>query len=264
MKNLGLEKKFIIGLVLGIALMIQSQWAHAEDVVIYAEDAFVPFSFENGEGLSNQIVKEAFKAAGVNADIKVTSFSLLMKMVAEGTAVGGFNAVPTPETNQEFFFGKYPIYMTHMYFYYYKEDPVIIDSMNDIMTKLVAEKISVGDVLGYIYPTEYTALKEAKDSSKRLMADSVNSDDILIKKLKAKRNRVALMTAEVADYNIETMGFKDQFGHGKYVWEAPLYVAFSKKNPQGKHFLELFDKGMNTIMENGKYKEILSKYPFLK
>ena len=116
-----------IGVVMMMCcLVIAGGTVYAEDVVILAEDAFVPFSHENGDGLSNQIVKEAFKAAGVTATIKVYPFTRLMQMVDTGKAVGGFNAVPTPETANDYFFGKYPIYVSHMYFYYHKDAPIEI------------------------------------------------------------------------------------------------------------------------------------------
>ena len=212
-------------------LMVGLGTVYAEDVVILAEDAFVPFSHENGEGLSNQIVQEAFKAAGVNATIKVYPFTRLMQMVDTGKAVGGFNAVPTPETAGDYLFGKYPIYVSHMYFYYHKDDPIEINNEGDIITKLVKPKVTVGEVMGYIYPSAYVALKESKDPAKHLMVDSVKSDDVLIKKIALKRNRIALMTGEVADYHLDNMGLTDKFGRGQYRWDAPLYIAFSKQHP---------------------------------
>lgn len=254
----------VLGFILSVLLFGAQGAAYAEEVALCAEDAFVPFSEANGTGLSNDIVVAAYKAVGVDAKIKVYPFTRLMVMVKDGSAIGGFNAVPTSDTKADYLFGKSPIYVTHMYFYYNSQSPIVIDTEADIMAKLVKPKVVVGDVAGYIYPPAYTALTTSKDPNKSLKEESVDSDEILIKKLQAQRNKIALMTAEVADYHINRMGLQKAFGHGKYVWDAPLYIAFSKKNPKSKHFMELFDKGMETIKANGTYDKILLKYPFLK
>lgn len=231
---------------------------NAEDVVILAENDFVPFSTPEGKGLSNEIVKEAFKAVNINAKIDVFPFARIMLMVKDGKAIGGFNAVPTDETKPDYLFGKEPIYTTHMSFYYNNEAPVVINSKEDISAKITAST-KVGDVLGYIYPPEYVKLKD----SKAFIVESVNSDEILIKKLAAKGNKLALMTVEVANYHIQKLGMKDKIGYGKYSWSAPLYIAFSKKHPKANYYLEQFDKGMALIKSNGLYKKILDKYPYL-
>ena len=231
----------------------------AEEVVILAENEFVPFSNSEGKGLSNEIVREAFKAVNIDANIKVFPFARLMDMVKNGEAVGGFNAVPTDDTKSDYLFGKEPIYTSHMNFYYNVSDPVQIDAEADIAAKISSQKMAVGDVVGYIYPPEYVKMKD----SKALMVESVNSDEILIKKLAAKRNKVALMTVEVANYHINNLGLKDKIGYGKYTWEAPLFIAFSKKHPKAQYYLEQFDKGMAMIKSNGVYHKILSNYPYL-
>lgn len=231
----------------------------AEDVVILAENDFVPFSTPEGKGLSNEIVSEAFKAVNINAKIEIFPFARLMVMVKEGQAIGGFNAVPTDDTKPDYLFGKEPIYTSHMNFFYHVEDPVVIDTEADIATKISNQKMVVGDVVGYIYPPDYVKMKD----SKAFIVESVNSDQILIKKLAAKRNKVALMTVEVANYHIQNLGVKDKIGYGKYTWEAPLFIAFSKKNPKAQHYMEQFDKGMAIIKSNGIYQKILGNYPYL-
>lgn len=237
--------------------------ANAEEISILAENAFTPFSEENGQGLSNEIVKASFQAVGVNVKLEIYPFTRLMAMVKNGEAIGGFNAVPTSETLPDYIFGKQSIYVTHMYFYYHKDDPLIIDGKEEVISKITQKNVEVGEVLGYIYPPFYEGLKTEKDPSKRLKFNSVDADDLLIKQLNLKRIKVALMTAEVANYHIQKMGLQSVIRHGNYAWDAPLYIAFSKVHPKGKYYAEMFDKGMETIKSNGTYAKILQKYSFL-
>lgn len=95
------------------------------------------------------------------------------------------------------------------------------------------------------------------------MVDSVKSDDVLIKKIALNRNRIALMTGEVAYYRLDSMGLSDRFGRGKYRWDAPLYIAFSKKHSDARKYMELSDKDMEIIKNNGVYEKVLADYPFL-
>ncbi|MBN1984428.1 MAG: transporter substrate-binding domain-containing protein [Chitinivibrionales bacterium] len=235
----------------------------SEEITILAEDAFVPFSLEDGTGLSNEIVKAGFKAAGIEVKVKVFPFVRLMEMVKKGEALGGFNAVPTPITEKEYLFGKEPIFVSHMYFYYNKNNPIAINSMDDIITKLVKTKTPVGQVTGYIYPEEYEKLKAAPNQGDRLIIVENDSDDGLIKMLKEGRVKIAFMTAEVANYHIDKAKWSSFFGHGEYKWDAPLFVCFSKNNPKGAQYAASFDKGMATIKQNGAYVAITEKYNFL-
>lgn len=249
----------ILCLVLVPGIVIPEQ-ARAAETVILAEDSFLPFSDKDGEGLSNEIVVSAFSAVGLDITLKVYPFPRIMWMLKQGKAPGGFNAVPTEDAQEEYIFGKQAIYTTHMRFYYHKDDPVVIDTEDDIHEKLIQQGIIVGEVLGYIYPPAYEALKAKAADAPGLKVEAVKSDEIIIKKLRAHRNRVALMTSEVAEFHIKQMNIEGELKQGALTWEAPLYVAFSKSHPKGEFLSKEFDKGMELIKEDGTYAQILKKY----
>jgi len=257
------SKKVFLVLILLIIFVSKTSYSSDEKIkaVILAEDAFPPFSSLNG-GFSNEVVVAAFKASGVKVSLEVYPFSRLMMMVKSGTAAGGFNAIPTTDNENQFLFGKYPIYVSQQRFYYSVDDPVVINTEEDIFEKLVKQDIVVGDVRGYIYPPAFELLKSqtAKNGRNLIYTDTVKSDEKLIKKLLLGRNRVALMHSEVASLHIKNMNIEDKIRFGNFAWEAPLYIAFSKVNPNASFLIEAFDKGMEVIIDNGVYDYLLKKY----
>ncbi len=265
MLRISISKEFLIFCTIfifavSVTLAVSENESIAETIIL-AEDVYPPFSNPDGSGLSNEIVLAAFKAAGINIRLKVFPFPRLMKMVKIGKAPAGFNCAVTQSLKQDYIFPEHPLYTIHTRFYYNKENPLVIDTENDVTDKIVKKGIIVGEVLGYIYPPFYEALKKAVPP---LHSEAIRSDEKLIRKLILKRNRIALMTGEVVNYHVHRMKLEGHLGYGAFEWEVPLHIVFSKKHPQGASLAENFDRGMEIIRENGTYDRLVRKYPISK
>ena len=70
------------------ALLLFPGLGYGEDrLVILAEDDAAPWSFKDGTGCANDVVKAAFAAAKVDIDVQVMPYERAKQMVLKGSAV---------------------------------------------------------------------------------------------------------------------------------------------------------------------------------
>ena len=83
--------------VLALILFALPASAQTKSLVIAVEDDAAPWSLADGSGYANDIVSIAFKAVGVDVQLKVVPYARCKRMVVNGDVAGCFSMSPAPE-----------------------------------------------------------------------------------------------------------------------------------------------------------------------
>jgi polar amino acid transport system substrate-binding protein len=216
-----------------------------QSVVLSVEDDASPWSRPDGSGYANDLVVAAYRAVGVEVDLKVVPYARCKKMAINGEVAGCFSTSPSPELRGLIQLSDQPLFsVTSGYFYNVNKPPIVNRQEN-----LAAETI-VGTVIGYEYPASFEQLKEQK----KLLVEPSPSEDVNLRKLAAGRIDLALLNYNEMKSPEWLMKRAGVTGQVKIGFEAGLmnsYIAFSTKHPEGAWAREQFNKGFSIIRTNG-------------
>lgn len=224
----------------------------ADTVTIGAEDDWAPYSFKAGaeaKGYSVDIVREAFKAAGV--DVKFTSlpFTRCMSEVDNGQLVGCFNAVRNSRSERSYLWHARPLVDSRSVIYALSSSTESGLKLKDLEGK------TVGVTNGYEYGEEF-------DRNTKIFRDASIQDELGFKKLLAGRFQYMVSFDKVANSLFaKNKDFTGKFKAVGIAAEARYYLAFSKKHPESQKYQEVFNQGFDAIVQNGTLRAIEAKWP---
>ncbi|WP_237219061.1 substrate-binding periplasmic protein [Rhodoferax aquaticus] len=234
--------------VVGLACMTAVGLSYAaETVTLGAEDDWAPYSSKVGseaQGFAVDIVREAFKAAGVDVKFSPVPYARCMAVTKSGELAGCFDAARNSTLENDYLWHAKPLFNARINIY------APADSKESGLTPKSLEGKVVGVTNGYEYGDEF-------DTNTKIKRDVANQDEQGFRKLLA--NRVPYMLAYEKVANAVFTKNKEFAGKFKAVGitaDPGLYIAFSKKHPDGAKFVEKFNQGFETIVKNGKYKAI--------
>lgn len=225
-------------------------FSHADTVRIISEDAWYPYSGNTDkgiEGIAVDIVREAFKAMGVAVEFEAMNYDRGMLAVKDGQAVGCFDTVKTKETEDIYLWHDEPMFSASSYFYASKDYPGVVSNVNDLTGK------KLGLTQGYEYG-------DVIDLNNTLDKEYSKTDEIIIKKLIAKRVDFIILYDRVAEYLITQLNVQGEIKPVGLSESSNLYVAFSKKHPDGKKYCDIFSSGLRKIMKDGTYQKIFQEW----
>jgi polar amino acid transport system substrate-binding protein len=223
----------------------------AETVTIGAEDDWAPYSSKVGaeaKGFAVDIVREAFKAAGVDVKFEAMPYARCMDITKSGELAGCFDAARNAAMENDYlwhakalFNGKINIYASS-------------DSTESGLTSKSLEGKTVGVTNGYEYGDEF-------DTNTKIKRDVARQDELGFKKLLAKKIPYMVAYEKVANAIFaKNPEFAGKFKAIGMTADPGLYLAFSKKHPDGAKFVTKFNQGFEAIQKNGKYKAIEAQW----
>jgi len=221
----------------------------AEEITLYVEDGYAPFSMANGKGISNDIVERAYQEVGVDVRFEVLPFARVVKWLLDGKGLGGFNAAKTEGTKNQFLFSKEPIYHVKNYLYYRVDKPLKISSLSDLNDP----QLDVGEVNGYMYSQQFLNLKFRRHKAK--------SDDHILRMLTMGRVDAVYVSEKSVEYFVQQNHlYRVKFARLENIIQddIPLYVIFNKHHPKGAYYRDLLDQGIRKLKANDLY-EILAE-----
>ncbi|MFA5088700.1 MAG: transporter substrate-binding domain-containing protein [Candidatus Omnitrophota bacterium] len=223
---------------------------YTETVRIVAEDDWYPYSaLREGaaEGIAVDITREAFKAEGIDVEFDVMNYDRGMLLVKDGLAIGCFDAPRTQEIEEIYRWHEEPLFIAKSFFYSTSDYPGEVKGVEDLTGKVL------GLTQGYGYG-------DAIDMNNSIEKAYSKTDEIILKKLIAKRVDFILLYDRVADYLISRMGVEGQIKPVGLSESTGLYVAFSLKHPEGERYCDIFNRGFQKIKENGTYQRIFQDW----
>jgi hypothetical protein len=129
--------------------------AQIRSLVIAAEDDAAPWSATDGTGYANEVVIAAFKAVGVNVDLRVVPYARCKRMAMNGEVAGCLSMSPSSEFNGLIDLSTHPLFTCYAGYFYNVSRPPSVRRQEDLRPKTV-----VGTVIGYEYPAVVADLRQ--------------------------------------------------------------------------------------------------------
>ncbi|MBF0484801.1 MAG: transporter substrate-binding domain-containing protein [Candidatus Omnitrophica bacterium] len=233
-----------------VVLFMLAPLSYGETVKIIAEDDWYPYSakIENSaKGIGVDVVRAVFKAEGIDVEFETMNYDRGMAMVKDGQAIGCFDAPRTKEIEANYLWHDEAMFPAASMIYAPADYSGSVKSVADLPGKIL------GLTQGYGYG-------DAIDSNDKITKEYSKSDDVIIKKLIAKRVDFIVLFEKVADYLLSKEGLQGQIKPVGPVESAQIYVAFSKSNPDGQKYRDIFSKGFSKIKADGTYQKIMDQW----
>lgn len=221
------------------------------NLTIIAENDWYPYSGEvdtQPRGLAVDIVKAAYKAAGVEVSLILRPYSRAMIEVKNGVHVGCFDTAYDKSLDADYLFHDESLFIAEIGIYGANDSPAI-NSVKELEGK------KVGVTNGYTYSDEF-------DKNSKIIKEVAPGDLNNLKKLANGRVEYTVVYTRVNDHLVSANA---QQLSGKYkkvgtLVTMPLFISFSKKHPDVQKALEAFNKGMALIKQDGTYDKIMSEW----
>jgi len=243
----GLLSRLLLCVVFSAPLMAENSTLPI--VRLAAENSWAPYSNERGEGLSSRLVKAAYAAVGLDAQISVMPYARVEHQVLNGVSDGGFNVTRQASTEDLFLFGRVPLFSASASFYFSREHGKAFGSY-----RALPEGTRIGLIIGYEYGDIYQANQHLFTETR------VSYQHQLIRMLLAGRIDAIIMFDEVATFTLAEMQLpKGSLQRGFQNHVSDIYVAFSPNNPSAQYLSERLDEGLSLLKKSGKYQRMFTE-----
>jgi len=229
-----------------LLLFAMASTAHA--LTLAAEDAWEPYANPDGTGMSNDIVRAAFKSVGIEVTFEVIPYARLLQEVQAGKYIGGFNVAREPLREDAFLWGKEMLFLARAHYYHCR--PRFLEASS-------AKELQNGEKVGVIRGYEYGEFFHENDSISKVWG---KRHDQIIRMLQAGRVDTVILFEKTANLFLDEMNLQNEVFAAFSSEPSRIYVAFSKQHPQAKHYQEKLDEGLARIKANGEYEAILERY----
>lgn len=227
--------------------------AFAQPIVLGAEDGAGPWGQADGRGCGNDLVRAAFKAAGVELRLSILPYVRAKEEALKGNIAGCFGMSWYEAFAGKIVFSRLPLYVVSVAVFRNKTAPLRAGRASELAGPLV-----LGTVRDYEYPAWVEEL-----AAKGIRFEAGNSEAQNLKKLAAGRlDAVLAMVDELKspDYLLRQAGVAGSVELAFVAEGQPTFVGFSLLNPQGLAAKAAFDKGMELIVKDGSYDRILAEW----
>lgn len=238
---------------LALSFLLLPLSLQAQTVTIGAEDDAAPWSYADGTGYVNDLVRTAFQAVQWQVNYRVLPYARCKLLTERGELDACFSTSKTPETLVHLQFPDTPVFEARNVLFANADS-----GLKGCNAASWGRKISIGYVSGYEYSQSVVDLQKSGQAA----SITVNSEILLVRMLTARRFDAALVTVDPAK-RIELVAqlahvapkFREVCDFGG----EPAYLAFSKKRPSAGAALQAFNRGMAIITKDGTVKR-LQKY----
>jgi ABC-type amino acid transport substrate-binding protein len=228
---------------LGLACLLVaagSPASFAADLTIMAEDAAPPFSRADGTGFANDVVRAAFKAAGIDVALDVVPYARCKKDAEDGKVPACFSMSGYQGMERSIVFSDQPVITVY-------SDVFLVRGTVGVSR---AEDLRAGSVIGIVNEYEYPdAVYNLRRSG--IVLQSGNDDITNLKLLARKRLDAAIiMTNDLVPQLQKPVqaGVAPQVAYAFRLGKEDGYVGFSRKHPQGEAARRSFNEGYKRIL----------------
>ncbi|MEE4356778.1 MAG: transporter substrate-binding domain-containing protein [Desulfococcaceae bacterium] len=246
------SKQFITGGLLLCLLALAVPYAAGQETLILSNGEWPPYYGEKlpHYGFDSHIVTEAFALAGIKVEYRFFPWARALKMSEEGNYDGGVGWGNGAEFHKYHYVSD-PTSEYEYVFFYHRDRPFEWGSFADI------KGLKVGLTRGYDYPSRIRRMAESGE----FKADRVSKDELNFKKLLIGRIDVFpndRLAGILQMQQIFTSEEKEQIlYHSRPIEKKTLHLILSKKNKKNEERMNLFNKGLKTLKENGRYDIIM-------
>ncbi len=240
----------VINIYFLILLMLCCK-AYALDKVKLTNGEWAPYLSEHlpNYGTASHIVKEAFEAVGVQVQYGFYPWKRSYKLAREGTWNGTLVWVYTEDRAADFMYSDVVISEVE-YLFHLKDKPLIWKKIDDL------RGLTIGATLHTVYPT----LEEAAHDG-ILKIERAGNYDNLYRRLLNHRIDAIPQVSQVAKHYLRTTlppRERDLITYSDTILQKRNYhLILSKRRPESKSLIGLFNKGLSLIRKNGRYQKII-------
>ena len=226
----------------------------ATSFTLVAEDDYFPYSAlidDKLVGMVPELAVAAYREVGVEVEFTVRPYPRVLLMVANGTHVGGFTGAIDASNADNYHWHPTPLGSVRLAIWARKgqtgKQPLIA-------ADLEGRRVSITH--GFFYTD---AIDQNEEIEKVIAPSDMNS----LRMLALGRSDFALVTERIGYGFLKSdaaSGLGDRIEVVGLIDEVPLHAFFSKTHPQGKAAAELFEQGLQAIIDNGIYKQIHNRW----
>ncbi len=219
------------------------------EVTIAAEDNWPPYSSVgpaggNATGFAVDLVREGFASQGVHVRFLTVPFARCMFLAKIGKVSGCFDATILPENRDSYYWHPTPMF---------REELAIFARAGTVHSNVTLHDLEgkrVGYTLEYTYPQSFTL-------NPHILKYGAKSDRILLHMLLAGHLDYIVINTTPAYVQIKEMG-KGAAALVKVgvISVDGFWVAFTRANPNGAELARTFERGLQTLHENGRYRQL--------
>jgi hypothetical protein len=223
-----------------ICILISFSFLHVpasrSETFTFAVGEWPPFVGEQSSGLGShtQIVRRVIEKAGHQAKFVFLPWQRSYQMVRNGTYAATFPWSYTDERDEDFYFPERPVgLVSYVHFYKKNRFPKGIGPLS--FDDLRKEGLSVVAVRNYWY--------EDRLEAAGVRVDYVSTEQLAWSMLLHERADVYMESTEVGIIRkgVFLGDEADLLAHSPTFLEVPMYPMFSKKHPDGKRLLKIWE-----------------------
>ncbi|MDG0817864.1 substrate-binding periplasmic protein [Bdellovibrio svalbardensis] len=248
----------VVSVIFKFTLILCSQHSFADEIKI-AADPWCPFSCESTNekpGVFLDVAKKVFAAHGHQVTYEKVNWARAVSDTRNGkfVAIVGALKLDAPDfifPEESFIDQKSCFYVSKGSAWRYKD----ISSLSNVL---------LGAVQDYTYgePLDAYIARKKNDSARIDFVAGVGTTAKLLKKMADLRNDVIVEDKSVVDYNLKNnrdlQGIKMQLAG--CLPSAPMYIAFSPRNPKSKEYAKIFSEGLRKMRKTKELEAIFQSY----
>lgn len=224
------------------------------EVTLGAEDDAAPWSYADGTGYANDLVRAAFEAAGWKVRFEVLPYARCKLLAVRAQLPGCLSMSETAELERDLLYPKEPVFEARN---------VLFVNADSTLTGCTPAKWNRSPSIGFVNGYEYIPAVDILRQSNRLVVDESNSEVSNLRKLAAGRIDGAIITLDKVkriDYLARLAQLPNTFKPICDFGGFPAYLAFSRRHPQGPVALAAFSRGMAALKKNGDLARLQSQW----
>ena len=205
------------------------------------EDASEPFSRADGSGYANDLVRAAYRAAGVPVKLDVVPYARCKEYLKRAMTPACFSMSWSRDLDgRRIVLSREPLF--EVYADVFQRNPARkeLRSLAD-----VRRGATIGIINGYEYPPAIAGLERSGVALQRSMNDQANLRMLTHDRLDA----VILMTSDFGDVG-RRLEWSESRDSVRFAFRSGLmrsYIAFNLENPQGRLAQGAFERGYRLI-----------------
>ncbi len=214
------------------------------------QDPWPPFVTKEGTGIIADIVRSALKTQGYDLKITTMPWARALHSVKGGSVDILLGTWFTEKRTKELLYSA-PYLQNRLTFVKRVDDTFEYNGLESLEGK------RIGVIRGYSYSEDFA-------QANHFIRNANTTFSANLKMLLAKRLDMVVEDQVVAAYTIKTEKIpNNRIAYCKNQLSIEnLHITTGKVNPNSQHYIEVFNKGLKHIQENGTYKKILSQYGF--
>lgn len=214
-----------------------------------AEDSWPPYSDEQGQGISTNLIKAAFAKSGLSPSFQVLPYARVLHDLESGKIDGGYNVTRQASTEDKYLFGEEPLLTVEAYWFFRPDTFTSIKRIEDI-----PPTFRVGVIRDYEYGDIYEHHRH------RFTEVRVTQQSQIIRMLKQGRIDAAVMFDQEAKHAIKRLQWKEDIFDKRFLnHRGDVYLAFSHKSPRARWLAQQLDKGLQELKATGEYDQLVGE-----